>query len=570
MEGMNFKKTNKLKNVDTLGNMVIGVSAKTDSIDTNFTFLDTINSISDVFNNSKNVILKEGIYNTDSSVEVRDGIYVRSNRESTIKSNGKTLKILSKSNVVIENIIFDGFFAIEVKDSVNIKFVNCKFNNFIHNGIVTERNDILEFIDCSWDMIGSPTTNPTWQGNGIYAKDDNKLRVLDCSFTNIYGHGGIFLINCSNLEIRRFKCKDVAWRAINFWSGVHSGIMEDLEIENTGTINETSDAIGCNGIFSATGDVQHVTLRRAKFKHIYENAIEAGFGIMEDIYIDGTGVSLDTHPTPSTEGIWLEPTDYPRVLRNVYMKNIHNAGIKYSTGEAGSVLKNISIENITMENSITDRHAIHLNYTRFENVKISNITSHNTSPLWLRSGAGYVDCNISSINNISKHPTMQSPFSGKIKFSGLPLLGLLKNNDFSNWTSDTVLQDWSLSSFVASKSPSEYYDDVSLTTTSGGFNGSIGQDIKISKDMKFYQLEFTFKSEHKARILITPYEKGTNTLQYGKMKEFISSGNDSVNFITENFVTDLPVGRYRVSFGINTNVQGTNVVYRNIKDNVFF
>jgi hypothetical protein len=159
----------------------------------------------------------------------------------------------------------------------------------------------------------------SWGNHGSAGMDINidslycgNLIIRNCTMTGSRGHGSIFIVSndtnglppkIRNLLIEHNTIHDVVFRGISTWTATNAeGYIRNNEIYNCGTINEYSSGVACNGIFSP--ETKNIVAEGNEIYNVYENGIEGVFKAVRHNVIRNTGIKTDTHPTPSTEGIY--------------------------------------------------------------------------------------------------------------------------------------------------------------------------------------------------------------------------------------------------------------------------
>jgi len=260
---------------------------------------------------------------------------------------GESVKFYWLNNVQFENIKFINGKYIKVDNSSNVKFVNVTLENFIQNGFYIYDSSDISITNSKFDNIGSTNVNPTWQGNGVYVSDTTRLTMTNNEISGTYGQGGIFLINSQDFLLNDNNIHDTFYRGISMYSGTFTGIIENNNIQDIGSINTTDSGVTCNGIFGTGDDLSGVSVLNNYIKNVLENGIEGKYGLVEGNYVDGTGIDIENHPTPSGEGIYANST----ICRNNTVKNTQRAGIKVHSN--GSI-KNKTIEYNTITKDVFD------------------------------------------------------------------------------------------------------------------------------------------------------------------------------------------------------------------------
>ncbi|MCM3729109.1 right-handed parallel beta-helix repeat-containing protein [Neobacillus cucumis] len=335
----------------------------------------------------KNVTLKNGTYTLTADItKISNSVTIQGHNNSIIDGGKHKISVSNLNDVTFRNITFKNFSQIDLPSSANIKFENCTFIDFIDFGITLSNFNNVQFIESKIHNIGSSSKNPTYQGSGIYANVGNKLIVQDCEISHTYGHGGVFLIKVTNIHINRNKIHDTAFRGINFYGGISTGLIDDNDIWNCGSINQTNSGVGANGIYSA-GSTYDVTVSNNRISNVLENGIEGLYHIIEGNIINGTGLDTINHPTPSIEGIYpFQPRDSNQIVivRKNKIKNTKGAGIKYYSSRAISNYK--IVDNIISDNRYNENNGIDLNSDHsYANISvIGNKVKNKATVIYLR------------------------------------------------------------------------------------------------------------------------------------------------------------------------------------------
>lgn len=272
---------------------------------------------------------------------------VKGNKTTTIDLKGKSIKLNNLNNIKFQDITFKNAKYIKFENSSNLEFVNVTFEKFSHNGLYLVDSSNINITESNFDNIGSTNINPTYQGNGIYASNTLGLTVTNSEFSRTYGHGGVFLFASEEFEISNNEFHDTFYRAVMMYEGILSGTVKNNKIYDIGSINTSNSGVGANGIYGKGADLSGVSILNNNITNVLENGIEGPFGLVEGNYINGTGMDLANHPTPSAEGIYANGLVY----RNNVVKNTKNAGIKvYSSG----LIENTTIENNEVSQDLFD------------------------------------------------------------------------------------------------------------------------------------------------------------------------------------------------------------------------
>jgi hypothetical protein len=469
----------------------------------NVKLVRTTNDLKTSWTLGKNLILMNGTYTLDATVTgIANSITIVGQNGAVIDGDKKAINVPNLQNVEFENITFQNFSEMQFPTAKNITFRKCKFLNFSTRGLVISNFDNVKFIECTINSIGSSAVDETWQGAGIYADKGNKLTVDSCDISRIFGQGGIYLLGVTNIYIRRNKIYDTAFRAIHFYTGVSTGLIDDNDIWNCGSINEKASGVGCNGIYSS-GSTYDVTISNNRISNVLENGIEGLFGIIDNNTITGTGIDTVNFPTPSVEGIYPHAA-YSKTIsvRNNKIKNSKGAGIKFFSE---SVIKNILIaDNIIEDDVLNSNSGIDLNSTSgYDSVTISGNTIKNKASVIYIQNKPCVSVNITG--NKSINSGLPVPPNKQIVTSDGEFSNFIANRDFNIWTNDTTLESWSVSSGTLSKVVDGSYYVPKLTVTAGGYPGRITQDINLPKINKRYMLRVFYKGNDKLNVKFTPY-----------------------------------------------------------------
>ncbi|MHC1681569.1 MAG: right-handed parallel beta-helix repeat-containing protein [Clostridiaceae bacterium] len=326
----------------------------------------------------KNVLIKSGEYFITSLTGISSNIIIKGENNVIINGlNKMSISITNLQNVQFNNITFKNMGNMTFKNSKNLKFTNCKFVNFENNGVILDVFNNIEIINCKFSNIASTAINPTWQGMGLYVVSGTGFKVSNSEFYKTYGHAAIFLVNTS-FYISNNNIHDTFYRGIELFEASNSGTIYNNNIYNCGSINTTNSGVGCNGIYGDSAS--NVIVKYNKISNVIENAIEGNFKTIEKNTINGTGIDMKNHPTPSGEGIYIPGA--ANVVGNT-IKNSYGPGIKqYST----STISNVNIISNYIENCLNSDYAIDLNSeTGYSNIKIiNNVASKETYCIGLR------------------------------------------------------------------------------------------------------------------------------------------------------------------------------------------
>ena len=304
--------------------------------------------------------LTDGVYKLNQRVEITKDIHIVGDGVIT----GKGIRVKGAS-VTLEGITF---------------------KDIDKNAILTEDNAKLTMHKCHFDNIGIASgINVTYEGCGVHSSGGYELRVYDCEFMRCHGHGAVFCHDGGMLIVKdsRFDAND--YRAIStFGTEAILGTISGNYITDCGKDNTTGSGVACNGIFAPNGYgivCENNTVLRSR-----ENGIEGAFLKIVGNYIDGTGVEVESKPTPSIEGICYAPSASAYVANNIVL-NAGGSGIKTYRESAitepafiiGNIVRGCGGENaidIVSDVSVDNVHIIDNNvedYVRVVNSKRTNV-----------------------------------------------------------------------------------------------------------------------------------------------------------------------------------------------------
>lgn len=321
----------------------------------------------------KNVTILNGHYIVSSLNKISSNIVIQGQDNTVIDGNNSMAASLNGvHDVEFKNLKFKNMGSMELLNSYNIKFTNVQFDNLYENGVVMDNFKNVEFNNCTISNVGSTKVDVTWEGMGLALTNGDGVKIHDSEIYNTYGHGAIFLTNNSNMEIYKNKIHDTFYRGIELYDSGNTGSIHHNNIYNTGSINTTDSGVGCNGIYADSSSDQ-VDILNNNISNVIENGIEGIFKSVEYNTINGTGIDMKNHPTPSGEGIY--------GLNGIYVGNI----VKNSYGPGIKAYSEDPISNLTIiQNSIYDtvasESAININSEAgYSNVNISGNTSYNNN-----------------------------------------------------------------------------------------------------------------------------------------------------------------------------------------------
>jgi hypothetical protein len=544
-----------------------------------------VKTVSDLLTNITqgiNLIVKNGVYTLAANItSMSNGIVIEGQNNTIIDGGGFSINIPNLQNVIFKNIIFQNFGNLQLTTPTNITFDNCQFNNFVTYGVtLTNYNNIRFINNCKWNNIGSTSIDPTYQGAGIYANNGDKLIVQDFEMSNTYGQGAVYLVGgATNFIIRRFHIHDTCYRAINMYTGTYSGKIDgDFLIEKCGYIRPgnpdqgatTGRGVGCNGIYAyATGDQSGVICRNGIIRNVYENGVEAGFGLLENIVIENTATDLVNHYTPSIEGIWVQNQSYLKRIRNVTIRNSAGAGIKFFSSSAP--LNNLHIYKVTIEddNPNFTYYGIDLNSTvSYSNLIVDDVTVINKTPSFIANKPMTIPVYMSGVKSFGAGISL--PNANQLRTKDGLILNAIQNKEFSSWATTTTLTSWTAQSATLSQVVDDNSYIPQITVTAGGFAGRIVQDIILPKGLKSYYLRVMFKGNTNMVLKVTPYNIDGTTLNNGAAITVTSTSFSTTAFQEITLLSQLNSSKVQVYFGTQSAVQNDYIIIQSIQERIIY
>ena len=328
----------------------------------------TISSIED----GKTLCLPNGKYRLSKQIEITKNLSIVS---ATSELIGKGLKVIG-AQVSINGVIF---------------------RDILENAIETEENAKLIVDKCQFENIGIlDTLDSRYQGCAIYAGEQSNVESYDTVFIECHGHGAIFCNGGGTLNVKNSRFIANYYRAIHIYGENETkGAIFGNHIEDCGKYNNTGSGVGCNGIYSTNGlgiIVENNTILNSR-----ENAIEGVFLKVVGNYIDGTGVEVETKPTPSIEGIFVLPS-HPAYIANNIILNAGGFGIKSYKDTAitepvfivGNIIRKcglgaidinspVSVSNLHVVDNVVDAD-VNLNNCNDTDIFIGDISKLNGKP----------------------------------------------------------------------------------------------------------------------------------------------------------------------------------------------
>ena len=203
-------------------------------------------------------------------------------------------------------------------------------NGVLFNAGLASRSRVQ---NCDIEDCGSISSNPSYQGNGVYGESPGAL-VAGNRIKRVRGYGGVYLVDPDVATILGNQIEDTVWRGIHFYSSDSSGkriLVANNQIKDAGGYNGGTDGVGCNGIYangvvSQAGDLLIIG---NLIDHVGENGIEARHGTIVGNLVRDTG-AYPSLVTPSTEGIWTSGNSVVRA--NVVVRPKTYGLRRYTTG----------------------------------------------------------------------------------------------------------------------------------------------------------------------------------------------------------------------------------------------
>lgn len=275
----------------------------------------------------KNVILV-----CSGAVQVPNGKTISG--EGTIKFTTGNLRL--EANAIITGITIDGSSKTNAASGISllsgatgVKIVGCNIINVQHSGININGgcNDVYiarnTISGCGGKLGGGLADNSfdkTYQGMGIYASGATvamtNLVIEHNEIHQIYGQGGIYLHTVAGFVLRGNRIWNTWFRGI-CGTGPSNGLVSGNIISYCGALNNTTDGVGCNGIFfNLTASGEDVIVHNNNISKVGENGIEGRLTA-----IDNTISDTGYYPgliTPSKEGIYV--TAESKVINNFIIR----------------------------------------------------------------------------------------------------------------------------------------------------------------------------------------------------------------------------------------------------------
>lgn len=518
---------------------------------------------------TKDVLLLDGTYTLASNVTaISSNITIEGHKNTVIDGNSTFGIIVSNlQNVEFKNITFKNFTTFKLTNPVNITFTRCTFSDFTTYGVFLDNLSNVEFVKCKIDKIGNSSVNPSSQGCGIYAGGDT-LIIHDCEISNTYGNGAIFIYGATNIYIKHNKIHDTFFRGVDFYSGTSSGLVDDNDIWNCGSINTTASGITCNGIYSS-GDTYGVTVSNNRITNMLENGIEGVFKYIDNNTIESTGIDPTGHPTPSTEGIYPIPSSDGEIfVRNNKIRNSAGSGIKYY---ATTTIANMNIINNIIEDDMpnTNYFGIEVNSTvGYSNINIvSNVIKNKvrTTAVYM-SNKPCTSCQVSG--NKSINSGFSVPYASTLQTTDGSVGNIIVNREFSAWTDTTHLANWTVANGALAQVVDSNSNIPKLTNGSNGYATKLQQDIYLPKTPHIYYVSILFKGNDNFKVKLTPYQSDGITLNTSGASLTVTSSFSATNFQQVTLLLQPTYCKCQLSLEVATSIQGNYVIIQSILDKI--
>lgn len=309
------------------------------------------------------VVFSPGTYITSGQVTVKDKVsLIGSGINVTTIKNINNTHILrldnDASDLTVRGLTLDGnkgltgYGMLAVTANKNIVVENCKICNTGSIGVLFSNPGIENIIirdNILSDIGSSRIDHAGYEGNGLYLGGGaGRIQVHRNSISRVYGHACVFIAGAKDITVTENRLFDTRYRAVQcFGNGNRNVLIENNSIYNTGAINDSGKALGCNGILIDSSDAPQYsfTIRGNTLANIGENGIECWSGaIIEGNTINRTGYRRDLEGD-SREGIHV-------CSGSIVRKNtVLNAGTKgIELNAIGTVYKDTVIEENTITN----------------------------------------------------------------------------------------------------------------------------------------------------------------------------------------------------------------------------
>lgn len=340
---------------------------------TTTTTVGSSSKLKSALTSGKNVTILNGHYIIASLNRISSNIVIQGQDNTVIDGNkSMAISLNGVHDVEFKNLKFKNIGSMELLNSYNIKFTNVQFDNLYENGVVMDNFKNVEFNNCTISNVGTTDVDVTWEGMGLALSNGDGVKIHDSEIYNTYGHGAIFLTNNSNMEIYNNKIHDTFYRGIELYDSGNTGSIHNNNIYNTGSINTTDSGVGCNGIYADSSSDQ-VDILNNDITNAVENGIEGIFKSVKYNTVNGTGIDMKNHPTPSGEGIY--------GLKGIYVgnivKNSYGPGIKAYSEDT---ISDLIISQNSIYDTVNSESAININSEAgYSNVDISGNASYNNN-----------------------------------------------------------------------------------------------------------------------------------------------------------------------------------------------
>lgn len=342
---------------------------------------------------NNNNYIPNGEYTINRELNIEHDLKITGDNAILKSTDGFNIKIKEGcKNVYIENIVFDNValtFDSAITSNIDLYINNCIFKNTKIYGVYCEKINKLIVENSSFLNIGTNVTDINYQGVGIRINKANYVKIDKNIFENNKGTAAALLRKVCDFEITNNTFNKNDYRAIALsndsdYTFECTGIITGNAIKECGTFATHSTGVGCNGIYGNKGDFSKVKITNNTILNCCENSIEGTFGEVSNNIIDGTGVDMVNHPTPSASGVNLYGGVYKNnIIRNTYLSAMYVYDNVFSDGLG---IQNLTIDGNIIENS-GGNESIYLNATKYKNVKVINNTTDK--PLYVRNNSDF-------------------------------------------------------------------------------------------------------------------------------------------------------------------------------------
>lgn len=240
----------------------------------------------------------------------------------------------SCDKVIVKNCKFDGKLindttkGLKITNSIDFECVNSNFDNFDGKTDV----DVLP----NGNSAGSNTRNQT---TGIFLSEITNISIKRCNFYNILGRSGVYIENCSTIEVNNNNFNYIYGSAVHIGNYYKNIVIENNYIQfcaitgisssdflylhggNDGAI----DVYGAENYFNYLATDSNIEINNNYF---YECGTREGISVNYYVYTDETKQTLATHYS-NGDPIGTQPLSSTTRLQcirlaNSYKGNIHD------------------------------------------------------------------------------------------------------------------------------------------------------------------------------------------------------------------------------------------------------